>query len=116
MSHPDQQTIIKNRQKRNKAQLELQKECPKNKPVNPQNNSTCKYESVEDEILARNKIVTDQIKCIKTQLPVLLKQLDKIKDPRNPKKIKHKKTMLLIYNLKVRNWYFNVCIQRSFQT
>jgi hypothetical protein len=30
------------------------------------------------------------------QLPVLLKRLSKIKNPRNPKKIKHKHTLLMI--------------------
>jgi len=85
-NHPDQATIIMRKQERNNAHLALRKRFTKSIQFNPQKNSTCNYGSVENEIQARNKIVADQIKCMKSQLPVLLKQLSKIKDPRNPKK------------------------------
>jgi len=110
-NHPDQNTIIKRKQEKNKAQRALRNKSKKIKPVNPQKNSTCNYSSVEYEIQGRNKIVVDQIKCIKTQFPVLLKQLSKIKDPRNPKKIKHKKTVLLIYGILM--FVFNVASRRE---
>jgi len=110
-NHPDQNTIIMRKQERNKAHLALRKKSTKNIQLNPQKNSTCNYGSVEDEIQARNKIVADQIKCMRTQLPVLLKQLSKIKDPRNPKKIKHKKTVLLLYGLLM--FVFNVASRRE---
>jgi len=91
--HPDQKTINQMRIAKNKAQLVLRKkqssENLKSTPKVTLKNSTCGYKSVEEEIRARNTIVTDQIKIIKSQLPGLLKHLSKIKDIRNPKKIKH---------------------------
>ena len=45
------------------------------------------------------------------QHPLLLKQLSKIKDPRNLKKTKHKKTVLLIYGILM--FVFNVASRRE---
>ena len=102
------------KKERNKAQAVVRgkqsSEQLKPIPKISQGNSTCEYETVEEEFTARNAIVMDQIKIIKSRLPGLLKHLSKIKDPRNPKKIKHKLTLLMIYNLKVRNWNLHVCI------
>jgi len=39
------------------------------------------------------------VKVFRAKLPVLLKRLSKIKDPRNPKKIKHQHTVLMIYGI-----------------
>ena len=36
---------------------------------------------------------------MRRMLPVLLKRLSKIPDPRNPKKTKHKLTVLMLYGL-----------------
>ncbi len=62
-------------------------------------NHTCEYESVEQERLSRNEVVAEKIKIFRAKLPVLLKQLSKIQDPRSPKKIKHKLTSLMIYGI-----------------
>ena len=101
--HPDQNTVDQIRKAKNNAQAVLrEKQLLENlKPATKiaQKNSTCKYETVEEEIAARNTIVTDQIKIIKSQLPGLLKRLSKIKDPRNPKKIKHKLCVLMLYGI-----------------
>lgn len=35
----------------------------------------------------------------RSKLPILLNRLSKITDPRNPKKIKHKLTVLMIYGI-----------------
>ena len=48
---------------------------------------------------ARQAAATDQMRILKSQLPGLLKGLSKIKDPRNPKKVKHKLKALLIYGI-----------------
>ena len=99
-NHPDQKTITRKQQERNKAHACLrEKQSLNNISENAQKNSTCDYETVEEETFARNAIVTDQIKIIKTQLPGLLKHLSKIKDPRNPKKIRHKLKILMIYGI-----------------
>jgi len=80
-------------------------------PQISQKNSTCEYETAKEEITARNAIVTDQIKIIKSRLPGLLKDLSKIKDPRHPKKIKHKLTILMMYGIFM--FVFNVASRRE---
>ena len=41
------------------------------------------------------------IRCMQQQLPDLLKRLEKIPDPRNPKKLKHRLTVLMLYGILV---------------
>ena len=62
-------------------------------------NGKCEYQTVEEERVARNLAVTEQAKIFRAQLPHLLRRLNKIPDPRNPKKIKHKHTVLIIYGI-----------------
>ncbi|RLB98636.1 MAG: hypothetical protein DRH34_13635, partial [Deltaproteobacteria bacterium] len=113
--HPDQKIINQMRIAKNKAQLILrEKQFSENLKSTPKivlKNSTCEYKSVEEEIRARNTIVTDQIRIIKSQLPGLLKRLSKIKDTRNPKKLKYKLTILMIYGIFM--FVFNVSSRRE---
>jgi len=113
--HPDQNTIDQIKKAKNNAQAVLrEKQLSESlKPVTKiaQKNSTCKYETAEEEIAARNAIVTDQIKIIKSRLPGLLKHLSKIKDPRNPKKVKHKLYILMLYGIFM--FVFNVSSRRE---
>ncbi|MCP3941100.1 MAG: transposase family protein, partial [Desulfobacteraceae bacterium] len=44
-------------------------------------------------------MTTETLRTMKSQLPTLLKRLSKIKDHRNPKKIKYKLTTVLIYGI-----------------
>ena len=62
-------------------------------------NCKCPYRTIEEERAAREEAVSEQLRIIKAQLPILLKQLSKIKDPRNPKKCKHKMTVIMIYGI-----------------
>jgi len=62
-------------------------------------NAKSEYETVQEETDDRTKTVAEQARAIKTNLPVILKNLAKIPDPRNPKKIKHKHTVLLMYGI-----------------
>jgi hypothetical protein len=62
-------------------------------------NQLCGYQSVEEEKEARLGAVAEQIRVYRAQLPVLLKRLEKIPDPRDPQKVKHRLTMLLIYGI-----------------
>lgn len=71
-------------------------EIPSNFSIN---NSTSKYETIAEEIEARFESVVEEAKVFKANLPVLLKKLSKIPDPRNPKKIKHKLTVLMLYGI-----------------
>jgi hypothetical protein len=59
----------------------------------------CPYRSIEEEREARTEALTGQVRVIRAQLPILLKRLDRIADLRNPKKIKHKLTCLMLYGL-----------------
>ena len=61
--------------------------------------STSKFKTVEEEEQARRDATVEQVKVFRTQLPALLLQLSRIQDPRNPKKIKHKLTVLILYGI-----------------
>ena len=62
-------------------------------------NSTCKYKTVEEEGLARMGVTVEHVRIYRNQLPILLKRLAKIPDPRNPQKRKHKLTVLILYGI-----------------
>jgi len=62
-------------------------------------NHKCAYGSVEEERCARNEAVAEQMRIFRSKLPVLLKHLSEIQDPRNPKKIKHGLSVLMIYGI-----------------
>ena len=62
-------------------------------------NTISEYESVEEEAQARQDAAEEQIKLFRNILPRLLKRLERIKDPRNPKKLTHKLTVLLLYGI-----------------
>jgi hypothetical protein len=62
-------------------------------------NCKCRYKSVAEERQARQDAVSEQIGVFRAKLPVLLKRLSRIKDPRNPSKIKHRHTLLMIYGI-----------------
>jgi hypothetical protein len=60
-------------------------------------NACSPFDTVEEECAGRIEAVTEQARVLKAQWPVLLRQLRKISDPRKPKKIKHKLTVLTLY-------------------
>ena len=64
-------------------------------------NSTSNYNSVAQENAGRNDAVSGLLQVMRQLLPVLLKRFAKITDPRNPKKLKHRLTVLMIYGLLV---------------
>lgn len=57
------------------------------------------YETPEDEKLDRQIGVEAALKVYQRTLPILLKRLSKINDPRQPKKLKHSFTVLMIYGI-----------------
>lgn len=63
------------------------------------NNCKCKYTTVEEEQEDRNKTIEGQLEIYRELLPKILEDFEKIKDYRNPKKIKHKLTTILIFGL-----------------
>ena len=62
-------------------------------------NGTSEWKTVEEERLARQEAVEEQLKIYRSVLPVLLKRFGKIRDPRNPKTVKHKSTVLMLYGI-----------------
>lgn len=69
------------------------------KPKTTTPNRKSEYKSIEEERSDRNDAVIEQVRVYRSKLPILLKRLKKIPDYRNPKKIKHKLTVLLIYGI-----------------
>ena len=57
------------------------------------------YETPEDEKSDRQDCVEAALKVYRRTLPILLKRLNKIKDPRQPRKVKHSLTVLMIYGI-----------------
>lgn len=57
------------------------------------------YETPKDEKLDRQTSVEAALKVYQRTLPILLKRLSKINDPRQPKKLKHSLTVLMIYGI-----------------
>lgn len=62
-------------------------------------NSTSEWRTVGEETQARQEAVEEQLKVYRSVLPTLLKRFEKIRDPRNPKTVKHKATVLLLYGI-----------------
>jgi len=57
--------------------------------------------TIEAEGEARTEAVTTLILLMRQLLPVLLRRFGKIPDPRNPKKLKHRLTVLMVYGILV---------------
>jgi hypothetical protein len=62
-------------------------------------NSTCLWETVQEEEQARQEAVQEHAKAYRAILPELLERLAQIPDPRNPKTVKHQSTVLLLYGI-----------------
>jgi hypothetical protein len=100
---PNREQIKAERKERKRAQKALREEL-KGKGFKICSHATisnhkCEFGSVEEEGAARNEAVLEQLKVFRSNLPVLLRRLSKIPDPRNPKKTKHQLTVLLIYGM-----------------
>lgn len=70
---------------------------PESKTTLP--NTTCPWQSIEEERGQRQQTIEEQIKVFRSQLPILLKRFEKIPDPRNPHTLRHKLTVLLLYGI-----------------
>jgi hypothetical protein len=102
-SRPGREEIKAQRKETKRAQKILREE-QKNEGLTPRSHTTIsnrksEFESVEEEQKARNDALSEQVRIIRSKLPVLLKPLSKIEDPRNPKKTKHKLTVLMLYEI-----------------
>jgi len=100
---PGREEIKELRKQRKKAAKALRKKQKAQGIVMPVKaampNRKSEYESVEQEQEARQEAVTEQVRVFRSKLPILLRRLSKIEDPRAPKKVKHKHTVLMIYGI-----------------
>jgi hypothetical protein len=64
-------------------------------------NSTSHFETIDEEGGARTEAVTTLILLMRQLLPLLLRRFAKIPDPRNPNKLKHRLTVLMVYGILV---------------
>ncbi len=62
-------------------------------------NRLCPWGTVEEERARREEAVAGPVAVYRALLPKLIKDLDKIPEVRQPNKIKHKLTVLLLYGL-----------------
>ncbi|MBW2334650.1 MAG: transposase family protein [Deltaproteobacteria bacterium] len=100
---PNRELIKAQRKRKKEAEKELRAR-QESEGLTPSSNTTtsnCKseFQTVEEEREARCDTVTEQVMIFRSKLPILLKRLSQIDDPRNPKKIKHKLTVLMIYGI-----------------
>jgi hypothetical protein len=65
----------------------------------PLPNRSSAFATVDEEQKAREDAVSKQMRLLRKELPALLAQLEQIPDPRDPKKARHKLTVLLLYGL-----------------
>ena len=100
---PNRAAILRKRKEEKRAARQLLKKQRENGFVKRTgtsiSNAKSEYKTVDEEKADRIKVVAEQARGINANLPVLLKRLKKIPDPRNPKKIKHKHTVLLLYGI-----------------
>jgi hypothetical protein len=112
---PDKEEIKELRKERKKAAKALREKQKAqglrvpNKVAIP--NRKSEYHSVEEEQKARQEATAEQVRVFRSQLPILLKRLSGIEDPRNPKKIKHKHTLLMIYG--ILSFVFHIASRRE---
>ncbi|MCP4237922.1 MAG: hypothetical protein GY770_30880, partial [Aestuariibacter sp.] len=57
-------------------------------------NGKSRLKDVAQETQARQQAVSEQVRIFRNQLPILLKRLSRIEDPRNAKKTKYQLTLL----------------------
>ena len=103
MSEPSCREARKWRKRRKTAQksLRVAKKAEMMKPRShaTRPNRTCSYETVEEEKQARTEAAIEHARIIRAKLPILLRELSMIPDPRNPLRISHKLTSLMIYGI-----------------
>lgn len=103
MSKPSRRPSREARKQRLRQQRKLRRHQrgqglePPRSPTLP--NAKSEWQSVEEETAERQQVVIEHMRVLRRQLPTLLKRLAKIPDPRNPKKIRHQLTSVLVFGL-----------------
>ncbi len=93
----------KQKKERLKAQAELREkqaiEGFRPKGHDTPDNAKCEYKTDAEEIEARQEVAKDYLKVLQRSLPSLLIRLSEVTDYRNPKKIKHKVAVILLFGI-----------------
>ena len=74
-------------------------------------NRKCEFKTAEEEIKDRYEVAVETLKVYKRYLPGIIKDLSEIKDPRNPNKIEHKMSLLMLYG--IFTFVFNMSSRRD---
>lgn len=97
---PQREEIKAKNKERKRAQRELRRkqeaEGMRRESHATITNGKSRYKSVEEEGAARNEATWELLKVFRDRLPVLLRRLSAIQDPRSAKKTKHKLSVLLV--------------------
>jgi hypothetical protein len=100
---PGREEIKQRSREKNKAEEALRERQKAEGLVAPNKasmpNCKCRYRTVAEEREARKHAVSEQVKIFRAKLPILLRRLSRIKDPRNPEKLKYKLALLMIYGI-----------------
>lgn len=62
-------------------------------------NRKCSFDTAEAEMEDRYETAAETLKVYKKYLPGILKDLSEIEDPRNPRKVEHKLSLLMLYGI-----------------
>jgi len=93
----------KQKKERLKAQAELRAkqaiEGFSSKGPETPDNAKCEYKTEAEQLEARQETAKDYLKVLQRNLPSLLIQLSEVTDYRNPKKIKHKVAVILLFGI-----------------
>ena len=87
----------KQQEKALNAKLRAAGQVPHATPSLP--NRCSDFATIAEEKEAREDAVSKQMRLLRKELPALLAQLMRIPDPRDPRKRRHKLTVLLLYGL-----------------
>ena len=100
---PNREEIKEQRKARKKQQQALREQQQEAGLIpfkqTPLSNACSAYTTVEQEIAGRVEATVGLARILKVQWPILLRRLNKIDDPRSPKKTRHKLSMLMLYGI-----------------
>ena len=100
---PTREARKEHKQKVHEAQRQLRDEQTESgcrpAPQSSVSNRLCPYRNEAEEQAAREEAVASQLGVFRTLLPNLLKDLNKIGEPRQAKKVKHQLSVVVLYGL-----------------
>ena len=74
-------------------------------------NRKCEFATAAEEIQDRHEIAAETLKVYRRYLREILEDLSKIEDPRNPNKVEHKMSLLMLYGIFI--FVFNMSSRRD---